>query len=235
MEVSIISEGVTDQIIIEAIVQGLLNDKNISLNALQPKENEPGGWQLVRSYCKSKDFKEALPYTEGLIIIHIDCDVLGTDGVPEDCVINFNNMTINQAFDAVKAKIIGFITPNVFNLYSDRIVFAIAINSIECWLLPLYYSNKRAVANKTSGCLQALNNELRKRGFTIDKKDLKYYREISKDLRAEKTIRHCYERNESFALFIDSLNLAIATYPKVSDDADEPEEAGEAIGIKEAE
>ncbi|MFL9839166.1 hypothetical protein ABS768_16780 [Flavobacterium sp. ST-75] len=222
MEISIISEGVTDQIIIEAIIQKRLNDKDIILNPLQPKKGEPGGWPLVIEYCKSNDFKESLPYNDGLIIIHIDCDVLKGADIPKDCVIQFNGLDIKGTFEIVKDKIIEFITLEVFELCSEKVIFAIAIDHIECWLLPIYFPTKTAICNKTSGCITKLNPVLTKEhGFYIAAKDEDNYRTIAKKFNEKKSFENCYKNNESFALFIDSLNLAIDAYNKNNSESEE--------------
>ncbi len=212
MQIGIIAEGRSDQIAIEAIVQSYLNDKDIILDPLQPKEGEPGGWPLVIKYCKSQDFKEALPFNDGLIIIHIDCDVLKGDGLPNDCVMQFNNLSVEETFLMVRDKLIEFITPEIFSKAEDKIVFAIAIDSLECWFLPIYH-NQKAKQNKTTGCLGTLNTELvKKEGFYIDEKDEAKYRIISKHYFERKMIDKCYKTNKSFRLFIDDFKRAFDNY-----------------------
>lgn len=213
MQIGIIAEGESDQIAIEAIIQSHLNNKDISADPLQPKKGAPGGWPLVVSYCKSKDFQESLPFNEGLTIIHIDCDVLKGENIPEDCVMQFNQISTNNAFEMVREKLIEFITPAIFDQVAHKIVFAIAIDSIECWFLPIYYPTKPAKQDKTTGCISTLNQELTKQeGFYIDEKDEGKYRTISKHFFEKGMIKRCYEKNKSFSLFIDSLDSAFALY-----------------------
>lgn len=212
MQIGIIAEGESDQIAIEAIIQSYLKNKDIILDPLQPKKGESGGWPQVINYCKSNDFKEALPYNDGLIIIHIDCDVLRGDGLPEDCIMQFNDLSIEEIFLMVRDKLIEFITPKIFKEAEDKIVFAIAIDSIECWFLPIYYDQK-SKQDKTTGCLKTLNEELRKKeGFYIDKKDENKYRTISKHYFEKKMIDKCYKTNKSFRLFIDDFKRAVDKY-----------------------
>ena len=212
MEFNIISEGLTDQIIIEAILQGHLKSVDLILNPLQPKKDQPGGWHLVVDYCKSSDFKESLPYSDGITIIHIDCDVLKGEAIPEDCYMSFNGLSTPEIFEMVKAKLIEFITPEVFTHCADRVVFAIAVDDIECWLLPIYFPNRKTTCNKISGCIATLNPRLvAEHDFFIDDKDPENYKIMAKALKKNKTVKHCYDRNESFALFIDSLSSAIAS------------------------
>lgn len=212
MQIGIIAEGESDQIAIEAIVQSYLKDKDITLDPLQPKKGKSGGWPLVIDYCKSNDFRESLPYNDGLIIIHIDCDVLRGDSLPADCIMQFNNLSIGQTFEMVKQKLIEFITVEVFEKAKDKIVFAITIDSLECWFLPIYYDQK-SKQNKTTGCLEALNIELNKKeGFYIKDKDEEKYRTISKHYFERGMIDKCYKKNESFKLFIDDFDRAVKKY-----------------------
>lgn len=53
----IISEGPTDQIVIENILYGWTADNDLLVTPLQPKEGESGNWDKVFKYCKSVDFK----------------------------------------------------------------------------------------------------------------------------------------------------------------------------------
>ena len=59
----LITEGLTDQIVIENILAGYFNSPDIDVKPLQPErdkdnenKSEAGGWTLVFDYCQSKDF-----------------------------------------------------------------------------------------------------------------------------------------------------------------------------------
>ena len=43
----IISEGITDQVVLENILYGWTGNKNLSITRLQPKNNESGNWDKV--------------------------------------------------------------------------------------------------------------------------------------------------------------------------------------------
>ena len=94
-----------------------------------------------------------------------------------------------------------------YEKYQQRIVFAISVDSIECWLLPLYYTDKKKKA-KCKGCLKTLNDELsKKHRFTIDKnaKNPDYYREISKQYVKHTVLMKHYEDNPSLKTFIEEI------------------------------
>lgn len=111
--------------------------------------------------------------------------------------------------------LVGLIEEDFYQQHQERIIFAISVHSIECWILPLYYSDNRKA--KIAGCLESLNRELaKKEKFTIDAnaKNPKYYRRISKKYIKHKILMKHYQENPSlkrFIEFIESKNIIIET------------------------
>jgi len=105
-------------------------------------------------------------------------------------------------------KFIEFISEEFYLNFSDKIIFAISVHSIECWLLPIYYNDNKK--GKMVNCLGTLNQALKKEGFTIDEKskDLDYYYDISKVFLKRKKLDKYYPHNPSFAIFISKLEEA---------------------------
>ena len=142
---ALITEGLTDQIVIEYILSGYFNSKNIVINPLQPerdKDNENkssyAGWTLVFDYFKTKlfDFKGAFQFND-YIISQIDTDVSeekGFDISKRD--ENGNELTPDELIIKVKHKLIKLIGEEFYQKYSEKIIFAISVHSIECWFLP---------------------------------------------------------------------------------------------------
>ncbi|MCP4134139.1 MAG: phage tail protein [bacterium] len=210
----LITEGVTDQIIIENILNGYFKSDDIIVNELQPLRDETdsnrsenyGGWTLVFNYCKSNKFKEAFPFND-YIIIQIDTDVSEEkhyDVSKRD--ENGKELPPEELIEKVIEKFKGLIGEDFFLQNRDKIIFAISVHSIECWLLPLYYTDKKKA--KITSCLRTLNQELNKKEkFTIDpeNKNPDYYERISKPYLKHKTLmKHCRE-NPSFEVFIDEI------------------------------
>jgi hypothetical protein len=90
----LISEGITDQIVLENILGGFFNTADILVKALQPlrdktdenRMQETGNWHKVLTYCQSEAFREALT-TNGAdyyIIIQLDTDGFWGDSVGEE-------------------------------------------------------------------------------------------------------------------------------------------------------
>jgi len=207
----LVTEGLTDQIVIENILAGYFNSSDLDIRQLQPerdKDNENkstyGGWTLVFNYCNSRDFQEALQFID-YIIIQIDTDVSEDYNIPKQ---NENGeFTPQQLIEKVIEKFRGASGDDFYSKYQQKIIFAISVHSIECWLLPLYYTDKQKKA-KCKNCLNTLNYELSKQHkFTIDKnaKNPEYYREIAKQYGKHKVLRKHYQDNPSLKIFIEEI------------------------------
>jgi hypothetical protein len=206
-----IAEGLTDQIVIENILAGYFNP-DIDINWLQPlrdatdanRSSNFGGWSQVFEYCKSNAFKEAFQFNE-YIIIHIDTDVSEEDHYNVPHRDENREFTSEQLIEKVVEKFKGLIGEDFYSHYQDKIIFAIAVHSMECWLLPLYYiDNKKS---KIKSCLLTLNQALKKEGFTIDenKKNPEYYRRISRQYCKQKVLIKLHRENPSFKIFIEEI------------------------------
>ncbi|MEG5159536.1 phage tail protein [Microcoleus sp. AT3-A2] len=199
----LITEGLTDQIVIENILAGYFNSPDLDIRQLQPerdKDNENkstyGGWTLVFDYCKSSDFKQAFQFID-YIIIQIDTDVSDDYNIPKQD--ENGEFTPQQLIEKVIEKFRGAIGDDFYSNNQEKIIFAISVHFIECWLLPLYYTAKNK-KYKFKSCLDTLNQELtKKHKFTIDAnaKNPEYYREISKPYRKHRVLMKHYADNPS--------------------------------------
>lgn len=207
----LITEGVTDQITLEIILSIFYNDTDIDVERLQPpgdetdryKQKDYGGWGMVFKYLQSVEFKEAIDFAD-YFIVQIDTDVSQEFGVPhrEDG----HDLTPEKIFDRVKDILISKMDADFYNTYKSKILFAVSIHSIECWFLPLYYTDKRK--SKLDNCLGTLNQQLRSRErFTIDQahKNPRYHEKISKKFKNRKNLLKLSAQNPSFKIFIDNL------------------------------
>ncbi len=208
----LITEGLTDQIVIESILAGYFNNPDIDIRPLQPerdkddenKSHNYGGWSQVFAYCESNNFKEAFQFID-YIIIQIDTDV------SEDYNIAHQDengeFTPQHLIEKVIDKFRDGIGEDFYNTNQQKIIFAISVHSIECWFLPLYYTDKQKKA-KYKNCLNTLNYELSKQHkFTIDKnaKNPEYYREIAKQYGKHKVLMNHYQDNPSLKIFIEEI------------------------------
>ncbi|HRA72774.1 MAG TPA: hypothetical protein PLB11_08110 [Flavobacterium sp.] len=211
MTIGLVTEGITDQEIISNILYGYFNDDDILINELQPLRDETdkskaeniGGWGNLIEYCKSEVFKKSFQIID-ILILQVDTDICEEYGVPKkEAGID---LTPEQLVEKVKLKFIDIIGEDFYKNFSDKIIFAISVHSIECWLLPIYYTDNKK--SKMVNCLGTLNSKLNiVEGFTIDEnnKNFTYYEKISKIYSKRKKLILYYKLNPSFKIFIDDL------------------------------
>ena len=88
--------------------------------------------------------------------------------------------------------------------YGDRILFAVCVREIECWLLPLWDESKAA---KCEGCLDSLNRALRRQNEdpVSPTKDSRDYHRASSRYRKRKELLDNGPKNPSLQLFLEEL------------------------------
>lgn len=218
--VGLISEGITDHIVIRHVISGYLNNDDILVSELQPTKDEnnnysSGNWDQVLKYCKSNDFRDGLIANPSLhIVIHLDSDVFRSQEVSEEYRFEFNKkdgteLNSEEVIHEIINVIIQAISQEVYSRFSERILFAIAVNETECWFLPFY--GVKNIRTKEVNCLGSINKIINpKFNFTINKKEPKYYTKLLKPFLKHKEFKKVYHLNESLRLFCIQLdNLPI--------------------------
>lgn len=214
---AVIAEGPSDFEVLRQILAAHFSDPDIVVNQLQPAvdatsgSSSPGGWYEVFRFIGSEKFAPAFERNE-FVVIHIDTDVCEEPhfGVARRHP-DGSELEPDELLAATTERLIREIGPETFDQYRARILFAIAVDSIECWLLPLYYRDSRRA--KTTNCLRSLNEATSAHdGFSIDpqKKQVKYYRKIVASLRKKKALDDCWPHNPGFRNFIAALNACTA-------------------------
>ena len=203
----LITEGLSDQIVIENILAGYFKNPDLDIRPLQPERDKDdenkftgyGSWSQVFAYCRrSRDFQESFQFND-YIIIQIDTDTSQEYGIPEQD--ENGEFTPEQLIEKVIEKFKQEIGEDFYTQCQQQIIWAISVHSIECWLLPLYYQDSKK--SKLKNCLSTLNKEIsRKHHFTIDAKNPEYYREISKQYSKHKVLMACYQHNPSLNSFV---------------------------------
>jgi hypothetical protein len=208
---AIIAEGPSDFVVLRHILAGYFADTNIVATQLQPVVDDtsglssPGGWYEVFRYIGSEKFVGAFERGE-LVVVHIDTDVCEE---PHFNVSRRNSDGALRSADEMLAltteRLIREIGPTVYERFKSRILFAVAIESIECWLPPLYYTDRHR--EKQVNCIGPLNAATSAReGFSIDvnNKQVKYYFKIVKRLK-RKDVDACSPHNPGFRAFVSDL------------------------------
>lgn len=213
---AIIAEGVTDQIVLESILKGFftVDGEEPRVDPVQPppkldskSDPPPGGWTLVFRSLAAGEHKKALQFNDYLIL-HLDSDVSEDKGFDVPHREDGRELTVPELFERIVKKLKVAMGAEFIERYGDRLLFAIAIHGIECWLLPLIYNDNHA--GKITGCLSAMNEARRKANkSSLSKgdgsKDPRAYQETSRDFRKRKVLAAAIDRNPSLKIFVDSL------------------------------
>lgn len=209
MKIGIVCEGISDYRVLRHITERYLRDADAYVIPLKPKETRQGkqdgfgGWQGVLEYIQGEDkmILEALKEGCAYVIVHIDTDVRELYGVSRDFE------TIEKLHEAVREMLADKIHPD-FDI--EKIVFAIAIDETECWLLS-FLSDDNKIVCKTESCVSALNRLLKDKG-NIDKDNKNSdraraaYEFTLKAKKKPKDIKAASLNNYGFAWFIESLD-----------------------------
>lgn len=201
-------EGITDQIVIENILCGFYKDYedlDQEIQAFQPaydettrkqKEGEFGGWEILTQYLSEKRFRDDVLNSE-YTIIQIDTDICEHPNFD----IEKNTSCIITFIEKIKLKLISFINKNelFYDINKEKIIFAISVHELECWLLPIYKNFKH---EKIVSCFETLQRE--SKDIKVEKNYLTYNK-LSKPLVKNRDLLKTSSKNSSFDIFIKSL------------------------------
>ena len=207
----LVAEGETDHAVLENILLGISGeDISDEITILQPDIDETtkgtlqefGGWYNVFQYCLSEDFRDSFQRVQ-YVVIQIDTDVSEHTHYDIKQTDEYGKKLISAVLiEKVKSKfeqiIVNEFGQEFFQNHQDRILFAISVDEIECWLLPLYYTDN--TKSKTNNCDHKLHQKAGK-----FEKNYNDYDEISKDFRKSKTLLKMYPENPSLKIFVESI------------------------------
>lgn len=156
-------------------------------------------------YCETKKFREAFQFND-YVIVQVDTDVLEEKHYDIPKYEKGKDLSPEQLIDRVTKKLSGLIGNTFYQQYKERMLFAIAVHSTECWLLPLYYMDKKRQAN-TKNCLKALNRHPKMEKTKINPKDKNpdIYEAISGKYCKHKTLMALYKKNPSLQIFVEDV------------------------------
>jgi hypothetical protein len=215
----IVAEGITDQVVIENILLGFFDDEDeeLVINPVRPLIDRTGrksvsgwgGWELFFRFFRHGEHLDALQ-ANNYLVLHVDTDHAEDKGYDVPRREGEHVLDERELVARVVAKIEGLIGPDVFARIRYRLIFAIAVNEIECWLLPLLYRNNQAA--KSTGCLKAANRALERqgkdplsRGKDGKEKDYRVYDAVSRAYLKRQTLLEEGRKSPSLAVFIENL------------------------------
>jgi hypothetical protein len=201
---ALVTEGITDQAVLEAILCGYYEEEPY-INPLQPlrdatdesRQSGFGGWGQVLEYCGSDDLQDALLVNDYLII-QIDTDRAEDFGVP--LTDGGRDRPEIDIIDGVREVLVSKLGDDFYQEFQDQVLFAISVHSLECWLLPLHASTPKA-SSQTKSCANRLGRAAR---IKLDK-DYQVYKNLSKGYGKKAAIETARQCNESFHVFLSSL------------------------------
>jgi hypothetical protein len=205
MRFGIVGEGVTDFYVLESLLIGFFNDKNLPVTRFRPKQQEPFGFGNLMNYLSSDDFKidvESIDYT----LVQIDTKECA-DWNPSINNIGDDAAQIEVFIEQVKTFLIDKIGIDFYQEFQDRIIFAITVHEIECWLLPFHITTL-AHQRKLVGCAGTLENIANAKGISINQKNFqqgKHYEDFSKPLKKKKELLQKAILNPSLKVFLENL------------------------------
>jgi hypothetical protein len=208
---ALVTEGITDQIALEAILIGHYDDDDLEVNPLQPlrdatdvaRQGNDGGWELVLEYCTNRTIlDEAFVFNDYLIIqIDTDCGEHKNFDVP--LTIGGKDKSAEVLIEEIKAKINSKLGKEIVERHGEKIFYAVCVHSLECWLLPLY-AKTSADISATKKCEARLERVLKAKDKTYVK-DAPCYKVLVDEYAKSKVLKKHRSKNQSLNLFLDSL------------------------------
>ena len=236
MKIGIIAEGTDDQKVITNILHGAVGIDGGDVIYIRPdlsvdettksfmNEKTAGGWPNVRKDCRERDKLEKFFLIEGqeAIVIHLDSAEAEQYEVarPQKEKNNLEDYTI-----FVRNSIIEKVNEWLNDEYADNLIYAIAIEETEAWLLTIFEEKESTVHLNPKKKLEYLNeggrieavantHQIRRTKHLKGKRGKKQhqkssdldYKVLSIPFRDQRNLTECSAKNHSLRLFCESLS-----------------------------
>ena len=220
MKFALITEGASEHRIIKHIISKYFKEQEPDINQIQPKlvndkQETTGGWNEVLKYCEREELNAILVENDYLII-QIDTDQSPNNPFNVSHTKKGQLISDEELHTDIIAKLKSLIKPDIMQKHGERILFAVCIHTIECWLLPLFYNDKNRA--KTATCLDILNKKLvvnKITPITAANKNkpngIRSYATVLKEMKKKTEIIEHARHNIGFEKFIDSLNIIVVS------------------------
>lgn len=220
VRIGVICEGVSDYRILKYITESYLSDIEAIAVPIQPKiatngsQDEYGGWEIVlRTIAGEGNRIIDASIDDDFIITQIDTDICHEYGIDST---DKNNETLYEEISSlIDEKLPEDINPN-------KVIKAISINSIECWLIP-YVCKDEKKCLRTNNCLNVVNNIIVKKDWgTIDvanknnHKARRIYDKILSLKRKPREIKDASRFNYGFSQFIFQLDKIRENFKEIN-------------------
>ena len=219
---SLVAEGPTDHAVITRILAGHFDDGSVEVNLLQPNpaatQGAPdtfGGWENVLAYITSSRFADAFAFTD-FVIVHIDTDVCQEAKFGVATHENGEPLEPRALVERVVGNLKARIGDAVWQRAGSRVLFAVSVDSVECWLLTLYAEPRKKA--RYHNCLKHLNDALTAKNQKPigGSKQAKDYERVANPFRKSKELGQARPHNASLARFLEEVErVASAASPSV--------------------
>jgi hypothetical protein len=225
MRIGVVSEGPADFAVVRNVIKGALGLDGSDVDSIRPELNSdetdlnaPGArsfsnWQIVREECTSGAvIAEYLDFADDRIVVaHVDtaeCELQGFDVARpsrerEDYVVACREAVLVRAREWLAGR------------GGDQIVFAIAVEETDAWLLAVYavkvhgdtgavVDPKRRLFDRELPRTNRLSDRERAQ-FVALRRELDKYGQLSQPLRKFKALSEAAARNASLDAFVRDL------------------------------
>ena len=205
MRFAIAGEGLTDFIILRNLLIGFFNDKNLSVRRLLPEAKEAFGWGNLFDQLSRDIFRNGFEFND-YVIVQVD------SGTCEDWKEGIKHIGDDETqIEGFVQQIIQVLIKKIGEAFyaenKHKIIFAVAVHDIECWILP-FISEKASDHSKLVNCINPIERIAGKKGFYIHQKNYqegKHYEELSKGMTKQKDLVRLYKLNPSLKILVDKL------------------------------
>ncbi len=210
MRIGLFAEGYTDQLLIEAVMAAVLGPET-EVNFVQPLAQgpdtngsyAPGGWTVLFGALRRGEHKKALQFND-IVVIHVDSDVCRKKGFDVPKVADPEKQA-----EAVEDRLWSLLGEEFRRVHGHRVVFAVAVDEVECWLMPMIFPDQVREQGKTTGCLEAASKELLRQGKQslqpASRKDPKAYQALARGLGGSENVMGWAAKNPSLGRFVETL------------------------------
>ena len=204
---ALIAEGLTDQIVLEKIIEEICGEaeEEFEVQFLQPLRDETdaytaphGGWGLVFEYCQYHA-ADALA-TNDYLIIQIDTDCGDLEGFGLPLTEHGAPRSYHDLIDGASAILVERIGHALYNSEKGRIIFAVAVHSIESWLILILFDDENTLTG-----YDRLKAHLRKGRVVKFSKNIREYTKLIKIIKRKRLV-HLSKSENSLGVFLMKLN-----------------------------
>ena len=216
MNIGVICEGHTDRVVIENILKGLKGIDSSQIVQLRPQSDFDetdladmpidsfGGWSAVKDECESRIKIDEFLSLEGNDHVVIQIDSAESDDY------NVSKPVKNAAYSTIlRSDIIAKIDEWLNGLPSEKVLYAIAIEETEAWILTIYEQRSSTASADPKARLKR----------TLERQEINYkhspkdFKKISSQFSKKKNFSkfNYFKNNQSLKDFCEEVNQKIKT------------------------